>query len=190
MQSNYAKLINAGLTLLRSGETNQPIIKKCELRSKLGDCSWITMEKFPTKAARDRRLAELKQDPKIIIDEFLPATPYWDDELNGVVIPQLHVVLDAKNMDDGREHTWPEAMKMAANAGKRLFSRDEAHLLVYLKDSINALLEAHGGDPLDGYFWTSLEYNPANAWCVGFGSGGTGNYSKGYTFTVRPVAAL
>lgn len=189
MQSNYAKLINAGFTLLRSGETNQPIIKKCELRSKLGDCSWITMEKFPTKAARDRRLAELKQDPKIIIDEFLPATPYWDDELYGVVVPQLRVVLNARNLDDAR-HTWPEAMELAALSGNRIPTLTEANLLLYFKDRINALLEAHEGEPLDGPFWTSTDFSPTYAgyllFCTGYGP----DNFKSHEYNVRPVRAL
>lgn len=39
-------------------------------------------------------------------------------------------------------------------------------------------------------FWTSLEYNPTNAWYVNFGSGNTNNNNKNNTYTVRPVAAL
>lgn len=190
MQNNYAKIINAGFTILRTGETKQPVIKQCKINSQLGDCSWIIMEKFTSKAARDRRLAELKADPKVLTDDFLPTTPYWDDELDGVVIPQLRIVLAAKNLDKGKEHTWEDAMAMAEAAGKRLFTRDEAYILAYYKDNINALLEAHGGDLLDGFFWTSLEYNRYYAWCVYFGNGYFHNNSKFSTYTVRPVAAL
>lgn len=39
-------------------------------------------------------------------------------------------------------------------------------------------------------FWTSLEYNPTNAWNVNFGSGNVNNNNKYNTYMVRAVAAL
>ena len=190
MQDNNKKLLEAGFTILRSGETNTPIIKKCAVSSPLGNLSWVTMEKFPSKAARDRRLDELKKDPKVIIDEYLPREPYWDDELQGVVIPELRIVLDAKNLDGGLTHTWQEAMDLATSAGKRLFTRDEAYILAYHKEKINSILKEHDGDILDWYYWTSLEYFSAVAWDVNFGSGYFGYDYKVNTLTVRAVAAL
>lgn len=190
MQDNNKKLIAAGFTIVRSGETNVPIIKKCTVSSPLGNLSWTIMEKFTTKAARDRRLAELKTDHKVIVDEYLPREPYWDDEEGGVVIPELHIVLDAKNLDGGHGHSWNEAMQLADAAGKRLFTRDEAYILMYHKDKINSILKEHKGDLLDGYFWSSLEYHGTYAWGVYFGSGIFGSSIKNYTYIVRAVAAL
>ncbi len=185
MQENYKKLIDAGFTVLRTGETNAPVIKKWT-----GNSSWAVMEKFPSRAARDRRINELKKDPKVIVDEFLPRDPYWDEELQGVVIPELRFVLDAKNLDNGRFHNWEEAQELAASAGKRLFTRDEAYILLYYKDKINSILGEHEGDLLDDFFWTSQEPSRAGAWYVNFSSGVVYAYNKFYSYAVRAVAAL
>ena len=189
MQTTNAKLIDAGFTVLRSGDARQPIIKKAAYASELRNISWITMEKFDTKAARDRRLKELEADPKVIIDDFSTKAPYWDEEREGVVVPLLDIVLDAKNLSK-EEKTWREAMDLAADAGKRLFTRDEAYILLWQKDKINALLKEHGGDLLDTIFWTSLECSPTGAWSVNFGSGYVGVSYKYSTCMVRAVAAF
>lgn len=189
MQDNYKKLLSAGFTILRTGETNAPVIKKCTIRP-LGNYSWVTMEKFPTKAARERRLIELQADAKVIIDEFIPREPCWDDERNGVIIPELGIILDSKNLDGGTRHTWNEAMLIAKNSGKRLFTRDEAYVLMYHRDKINSILKEHNGDLLNDYFWSSLEYNEGIAWYVFFGSGYFYGNNKSYTLIVRAVAAL
>ncbi len=39
-------------------------------------------------------------------------------------------------------------------------------------------------------FWSSLEYNPTNAWYVNFGSGNFNNNNKNNSYVVRAVAAL
>ncbi len=65
-----------------------------------------------------------------------------------------------------------------------------------LKD-VNKALENSGGSPLDGWFWSSSEYNNYFAWifCTGTGavSGGLYGYGKDYydsDYVVRPVLAF
>lgn len=127
------------------------------------------------------------------MEEYLhkQAAPYWSDEKNGVVIPLLGVVLDAKNMSD-KLQTWDKARALCAEAGRRMFTRQEAHILMWQKDRINAILQEHQGDLLDGWMWTDTEheFSAAIAWCVYFGSG---YFTYGYkydTYIVRAVAAL
>ncbi|HAE41631.1 MAG TPA: hypothetical protein DCG34_01765 [Clostridiales bacterium] len=58
------KIMAAGFRILRTQDQPSPIIKIKEL----GRYEWRTLEKFETKAARDRRLAELLLDEKIVQD--------------------------------------------------------------------------------------------------------------------------
>ncbi len=193
MQTTNAKLIDAGFTVLRSGDARQPIIKKASYTSELRNISWTTMERFETKAARDRRLKELEADPKVIIDDFSTKAPYWDEERDGVVIPLLGIVLDARNISNSED--WKTGRTLCAAAGQRMFTKKEAYILMWLKDEINALLKEHHGDLLDGWFWTDTEdedprFSPASAWCVSFGSGYFYPGNKYNSYVVRAVAAL
>ena len=64
---NNHKLVEAEFTILRRDDYPSPRIKVWTPSGL--DGSWKTYEKdFASKAARDRRIDELKQDPKIIID--------------------------------------------------------------------------------------------------------------------------
>lgn len=198
MNTTIEKLVEAGFTVIRRGDARQPIIKKATLEGEIRNVRWVIMERFETKAARDRRVKELEADPKVIIDDFSTPAPYWDDERAGVVIPPLGIVLDAKNLID--RAPWPSARTMCAAAGVRMFTKSEAHFLMWQKDAINAILKEHDGDPLDGWFWTDTEdkdpdYSATDAWCAIFGpsSLGSSNFGRGYkrsTFIVRTVAAL
>ena len=192
MQTTHKKLIDAGFTVLRRGDAREPIIKQALPCGSLGNISWKTMEKFPTKAARDRRWKELEADPKVILDDFFTDRPYWDEERGGVAIPLLGIVLDAKNL---AKEDWSSARTLCAAAGQRMFTKSEAYILMWQKDEINAILKEHNGDLLDGWFWTDTEdedpeYSATYAWYVYFGSGGFHSGVKYGTYIVRAVAAL
>jgi hypothetical protein len=58
------KVINAGFTIIRCDDTPSARIK---FKGK-GSHEWTTLEKFTTKAARDRRFAELLEKDKYIND--------------------------------------------------------------------------------------------------------------------------
>ena len=68
--TNNEKINAAGFRIVRADDYPVPRIKEWK-----SDSSWITLEKFDTKAARDRRILELTADPKIITDCF-PEIPY------------------------------------------------------------------------------------------------------------------
>ena len=113
--------------------------------------------------------------------------PYWDEERNGVVIPLIGKVLHAKCLGKA---DWEGAKKLAKEAGGELFSKKEGCILAYYKDEINELLEAHGGDKLEGWNWCSSEYSELYAWYVYFGDGYVGYFSKYYAGYVRAVSAF
>ena len=58
------KLLDAGYTFIRPD--NQPNIR-IKYRKK-GSGDWKTFEKFETKAARDRRIVALLDDPNFIME--------------------------------------------------------------------------------------------------------------------------
>lgn len=113
--------------------------------------------------------------------------PYWDDERKGVVVPLIGKVLHAKCLG---EADWEGAKKLAKEAGGELFSKNEGYILAYYKDEINELLEAHGGDKLEGWNWCSSEYSALLAWLVDFNGGAILNDYKYYTSYVRAVSAF
>ena len=117
--------------------------------------------------------------------------PYWSEERHGVVVPLLDIVLDAKNI--ANDESWDSARTICAAAGQRMFTKQEAYILMWQKDAINAVLKEHHGDLLEGWFWTDTEhekYSADSAWYVYFGSGGFNNNFKYHTCIVRAVAAL
>lgn len=119
--------------------------------------------------------------------------PAWDAERGGVYIPLLNIILQPKNLPDekgGRYHEWEKAMSLAEKAGGRLFTKEEAHLLYWQKDAINAILKEHGGELLDGLFWSSSEYSETNAWGVYFSSGLVNSAGKYFSYVARAVVAL
>lgn len=47
--------------IIRADDTPSPRIKEWKSNS-----AWVTMEKFDTKAARDRRMQQLLQEPHVV----------------------------------------------------------------------------------------------------------------------------
>lgn len=64
-KKDLTKLLKADFRVIRTQDT-PPLIKILTLKPGAGDPSWITYEKFDTKAARDRRMAELLLDDKTV----------------------------------------------------------------------------------------------------------------------------
>lgn len=128
---------------------------------------------------------------KRIIDKYQLA-PTWDEKNGGVYIPLLNITVQSKNLRnaDGEYVNWEEANRLAKEAGGRLFTRDEAYILLFQKDDINALLKDHGGDPLEDHFWSSSEYSETGAWYVNFSSGRVFSNTKFGSHVARAVVEL
>ena len=58
---NYEKLKAAGFVIVRPDDQPQPRIKQW-----VGDGAWRTLENYPSKAARDRALATMLQNPRTV----------------------------------------------------------------------------------------------------------------------------
>lgn len=72
-QDGRIKLLNAGYRIIRSDDMPSPRIKtltghKVDGVNYVSAGDWCTLEKFDTKAARNRRMAELLRDEKTISD--------------------------------------------------------------------------------------------------------------------------
>lgn len=103
--ANYEKLAAAGFTTVRADDQPSPRIKKWT-----GESSWTTMETFPTKAARDRRLLELLADPKTITD-IAPPVPYL-----GVAAHEIRTVVDFIDDSLERYHSKKDLKEVLTNA--------------------------------------------------------------------------
>lgn len=89
-----------------------------------------------------------------------------------------------KDVDNGREMTWDDAMKF------KLPTKKQAAIICAYLDDINAKLKEAGGEPLDKWYWTSSEYNAGTAWFYNGHYGTLYNFSKYDTYSVRPVLAF
>ena len=127
-----------------------------------------------------------------IIDKY-QLSPTWDEKNGGVYVPLLDITIQSKNLldKDGDKYvSWKKANRLAKAAGGRLFTKNEAYILLFQKDAINALLKDHGGDPLDGIFWSSSESDETYAWYVNFSSGYVFIINKFYSTVARAVVAF
>lgn len=90
-----------------------------------------------------------------------------------------------KDIDNGREMTWDDAMKF------KLPTKKQAAIICAYFDEINAALKEAGGDPLDRWYWTGTEYYANYAWLYnGYGGILLGHGGKFNANSVRPVLAF
>ena len=73
---DHAKVLKAGFRILRSDDSSgTPRIKELRFHTDgvmgvdyVSQADWYVLDKFPTKVARDRALAELLEDDHVIVD--------------------------------------------------------------------------------------------------------------------------
>ena len=150
---------------------------------------------IPAKEAEPSEITDISA--KYEIGKYYPDKGIYAGELKkqdgfyGIFV----ALQDAGEKDedgDSQEYTWDEAMKIK-------FSQDNIHVpdirelsLLHLNiDDVNAGLSAAGGEKLEGYYWSSTEYDNFTAWTLRMSDGyrlyGIKNYNNTY---VRPVLAL
>lgn len=116
---------------------------------------------------------ELKED-ECIYQIFVPLFNYKEDEKNNF--------------------SWNEAIKIDFsyfNVEGMILPTIQMLSLIFLnKKYINSKIKELGGDILEGYFWSSTEYNSNLAWLLNLNNGYRYDYIKDYSFYVRPVLAL
>lgn len=92
---------------------------------------------------------------------------------------------------DSQKYTWKDAMRLSLPEGYRVPDIRELTLIHLNIDDVNAGLSAAGGEKLEGYYWSSTEYNSYGAWLLGMSDGTRYASSKdSYDRYVRPVLAL
>lgn len=150
-----------------------------EMRKSNGNKQAVEEPK-PAQEETDKPEAEVKA-PQLV--------PYWDEERQAVFVPVINKFVDAKRLTED-EVTWEKGMELAKNAGKELPSQHDMFALLLFKDEINAIIEEHDGDILEGWEWASSEFTASFAWTVNF-SGGHVNLNGKCTYLyVRAVAAI
>ena len=148
-----------------------------------------------------------KENPiKTIKNNLKPGDPYYrNDELIGVVVASNVYVNGSKKTivlslkDEKEEMTWNEAMALYKDNpdGWRLPTKEEFALIIANVKEINQSLENNNGELLDGWYWSSSEYDSGRAWRSGFSSD-YGLYGSDYgdgghkdtSYEVRPVLAF
>lgn len=102
-------------------------------------------------------------------------------EGKGIYVPIIDVVLNMQ--DEPQEMTWDKAKDIA-------LSKEQMFVVLYYKDEINALLEKHGGQKLEGWHWTSTQFSVAtNAWNVNFNDSGVHYFPHTRGLSVRAFSA-
>lgn len=95
--TNNEKIAAAGFRIIRADDYPLPRIKEWK-----SDSSWTTLEKFDTKAARERRIRELLDDPKIIVDCY-PEIPYDGVPVHRIISIRNYIVDSLQRLNKGKD---------------------------------------------------------------------------------------
>ena len=113
-----------------------------------------------------------------------------DGKAVGVMVETLdeRFALELHPIDNGKEYSWPGAVKRLKELGKEGLNIKQGKLVAAYHEEINAALEEAGGDKL-GWEWAVGEYNGGHAWLY-YPDRGALNYRiKCYSCQVRPLLA-
>lgn len=130
------------------------------------------------------------------IGDYIPGKGVYAGELKeDECIYQIFVPLSNYKEDEKNNFSWNEAIKIDFSyfnvAGMILPTIQMLSLIFLNKKYINSKIKELGGDILEGYFWSSTDYDYYFAWELrmsdGLRYGGHKYYTNQY---VRPVLAL
>lgn len=130
------------------------------------------------------------------IGDYIPGKGVYAGELKeDECIYQIFVPLFNYKEDEKNNFSWNEAIKIDFsyfNVEGMILPTIQMLSLIFLnKKYINYKIKELGGDILEGYFWSSTEYDDGGAWVLRLSVGNryfnSKNYGIGY---VRPVLAL
>lgn len=130
------------------------------------------------------------------IGDYIPGKGVYAGELKeDECIYQIFVPLSNYKEDEKNNFSWNEAIKIDFSyfnvAGMILPTIQMLSLIFLNKKYINSKIKELGGDILEGYFWSSTEYNNGNAWGLRMSDGNRDWYNKNYfNYYVRPVLAF
>lgn len=130
------------------------------------------------------------------IGDYIPGKGVYAGELKeDEGIYQIFVPLFNYKEDEKNNFSWNEAIKIDFSyfnvAGMILPTIQMLSLIFLNKKYINSKIKELGGDILEGYFWSSTEYDRTYAWTLRMSDGSRYYDYKYYTNRyVRPVLAL
>lgn len=130
------------------------------------------------------------------IGDYIPGKGVYAGELKeDECIYQIFVPLSNYKEDEKNNFSWNEAIKIDFSyfnvAGMILPTIQMLSLIFLNKKYINSKIKELGGDILEGYFWSSTEYDYGSAWFLRMSDGGRYFSNKSnYSRYVRPVLAL
>lgn len=140
--------------------------------------------------SEDEWRAELRKEN--MTNGVLPVvSPYTDENGNSWVhikTGKYDFLLGIRDLTD-KEVNWDEAMKLAADNGVKLPTKQMWSLVGAFIDEINAVIKELGGDILENCFWSASECSSNHAWFF-VATYGTLHTSKMYGCSCRGSLAL
>lgn len=131
------------------------------------------------------------------IGDYIPGKGVYAGELKeDECIYQIFVPLFNYKEDEKNNFSWNEAIKIDFsyfNVEGMILPTIQMLSLIFLnKKYINSKIKELGGDILEGYFWSSTEYNLDYAWGLAMSDGSRDHYYKNNSIYkyVRPVLAF
>lgn len=141
--------------------------------------------------SEDEWRAELRKEN--MTNGVLPVASAYTDETGKqwvrVRAGKYDFLLDIRDLTD-KEVKWDEAMKLAADNGVKLPTKQMWSLVGAFIDEINAVIKELGGDILENWYWSASEYSSGYAWIFNATSGDLDNFSKMYGNSCRGSLAL
>lgn len=129
------------------------------------------------------------------IGDYIPGKGVYAGELKeDECIYQIFVPLFNYKEDEKNNFSWNEAIKIDFSyfnvAGMILPTIQMLSLIFLNKKYINSKIKELEGDILEGYFWSSTEFNSDYAWTLDMSDGPRYSYLKYGSNYVHPVLAL
>lgn len=113
--------------------------------------------------------------------------------VNGnIFLPLLGRTIAVDHIENEEKYNWKQAMDYCKEHGLELPSKDEALILLWQFDKINALLRSKGKPEIssESWFWTKTEHPQRSASHAWYWNGGSWNdYSKTYRHAAVPFFA-
>ena len=120
-------------------------------------------------------------------------TPYFEDGAFAgvrVCLGDEDFVIAAKDYRGGKSMPWQEAMDALKADNLSTWNYRQICLTMAYRDEIDKVLEDNGGDVLDNWYWTRVEYSDNESFIyIGY-HGILDDNIKTNTFSVRPIKNL
>lgn len=115
--------------------------------------------------SEDEWRAELRKEN--MTNGVLPVASAYTDETGNswvhIKTGKYDFLLGIRDLTD-KKVNWDEAMKLAADNGVKLPTKQMWSLVGAFIDEINAVIKELGGDILENWYWSASEYDSDYAW--------------------------